>query len=136
MSYAITGLCVKCNDMPCIGVCPVTCFYEGQRWLAISPEQCIDCGACVPVCPTTAIFYTGDLPIDWMVYEDINAVVSGARSADDVDLTRWPAKLKAQVPTVSTWPVITDSHEAMPGTLNLARTDGNPANLDLTPATR
>lgn len=136
MSYAITGLCVKCNDMPCISVCPVNCIYEGQRWLAISPNECIDCGACVPLCPTKAIFYSNSLPFDWMVYEDINALVTGARSAGDLDFRGCPPTLKAKVPTVEIWPVITDRAQAMPGTLNLARTDGNPANLDLTPAAR
>ena len=34
---------------------PVDCIYEGARKLYISPVECIDCGACEPVCPVEAI---------------------------------------------------------------------------------
>ena len=29
-------------------VCPVDCFYEGENFLAINPDECIDCGVCEP----------------------------------------------------------------------------------------
>ena len=32
----------------------------------------IDCGACVPVCPVTAIFTMGDLPEKWNTFIEIN----------------------------------------------------------------
>ena len=32
------------------------CFYEGENMLVIHPEECIDCGVCVPECPAEAIF--------------------------------------------------------------------------------
>ena len=35
--------------------CPVDCIYEGGRKLYINPKECIDCGACEPVCPVEAI---------------------------------------------------------------------------------
>lgn len=38
------------------------CIYEGARALYIQPEECINCGACVPVCPEEAIYYEDDLP--------------------------------------------------------------------------
>lgn len=31
------------------------CIYEGERKLYINPKECIDCGACEPVCPVEAI---------------------------------------------------------------------------------
>jgi len=37
--------------------CPVDCIYEGPRMLYIHPDECVDCGACEPVCPVEAIFY-------------------------------------------------------------------------------
>jgi ferredoxin len=40
----------------------VDCIYEGARSLYIQPEECINCGACVPVCPEEAIYYEDDLP--------------------------------------------------------------------------
>jgi NAD-dependent dihydropyrimidine dehydrogenase PreA subunit len=30
--------------------------------LYVNPAECIDCGACVPVCPTTSIFVVEELP--------------------------------------------------------------------------
>ena len=38
------------------------CIYEGARALYVQPEECIDCGACVPVCPEEAIYHEDDLP--------------------------------------------------------------------------
>jgi len=55
MTYIVTDACVKCKFMDCVEVCPVDCFYEGENFLAISPEECIDCGVCEPECPVDAI---------------------------------------------------------------------------------
>jgi ferredoxin len=41
--------------------------------LYIHPQECIDCGACVPVCPVTAIFPLEDLPEKWANYTQVNA---------------------------------------------------------------
>lgn len=38
------------------------CIYEGARVLYIQPDECINCGACVPVCPEEAIYFDEDLP--------------------------------------------------------------------------
>jgi ferredoxin len=56
--------------MDCIEVCPVDCFYEGENFLVINPEECIDCGVCEPECPVEAILpdTEGDLE-NWV---DIN----------------------------------------------------------------
>ena len=43
-------------DKSCVEDCPVDCIYEGDRKLYINPRECIDCGACEPDCPETAIF--------------------------------------------------------------------------------
>lgn len=42
-------------DKSCVEECPVDCIYEGDRKLYINPKECIDCGACEPVCPVEAI---------------------------------------------------------------------------------
>ena len=39
----------------------------------IDPVECIDCGACVPVCPVSAIFAKDDLPEKWSRFEISNA---------------------------------------------------------------
>ena len=55
MTYIVTDACIKCKYMDCVEVCPDDCFYEGENILAISPEECIDCGVCEPECPVDAI---------------------------------------------------------------------------------
>jgi ferredoxin len=48
-----------------VEVCPVNCFYETADRVVINPDECIDCTACVPVCPVAAIFAEADLPPQW-----------------------------------------------------------------------
>lgn len=62
MTYVITQGCVDQMDRSCIKECPVDCIYEADRQLFINPNECIDCGACEPVCPHNAIYYELDLP--------------------------------------------------------------------------
>jgi ferredoxin len=51
MTYIVTENCIKCKFMDCVEVCPVDCFYEGENFLVINPDECIDCGVCEPECP-------------------------------------------------------------------------------------
>ncbi|HEY7047858.1 MAG TPA: ferredoxin [Jatrophihabitantaceae bacterium] len=62
MPYFVAAECVDVLDRSCIDECPVDCIYEGGRKMYINPSECIDCGACEPVCPVTAI--RSDLRID------------------------------------------------------------------------
>jgi ferredoxin len=55
MTFVVTDNCIKCKYMDCVEVCPVDCFYEGDNMLVIHPDECIDCGVCVPECPAEAI---------------------------------------------------------------------------------
>lgn len=64
MTYVIGLPCVDLKDRACVDECPVDCIYEGGRSLYIQPDECIDCGACEPVCPVEAIYYEDDLPDD------------------------------------------------------------------------
>jgi ferredoxin len=64
MPFIITDPCIGTKDTACVDVCPVDCIhprkdepeYEKMTMLYIHPEECIDCGACVPACPVTAIY--------------------------------------------------------------------------------
>ena len=47
--------------------------FETFPMLYIDPVECIDCGACVPVCPVSAIYAEGDLPDKWTHFQQINA---------------------------------------------------------------
>ncbi len=55
MPYVIAEPCIDVMDKSCVEECPVDCIYEGDRKLYINPMECIDCGACEPVCPVEAI---------------------------------------------------------------------------------
>ena len=76
MTYVITEPCIDVLDKSCVEVCPVDCihFEEGtDRMEYIDPDECIDCGACEPVCPVTAIFAEDDVPDQYKEYTEINA---------------------------------------------------------------
>src|SRR5260370_1171988 len=62
MAYVITEPCIDVKDKACVEVCPVDCIYEGPNQLFIHPDECIDCGACEPVCPVKAIFTEDETP--------------------------------------------------------------------------
>lgn len=72
MTYVIALPCVDVKDRACVEECPVDCIYEGGRSLYIQPDECVDCGACEPVCPVEAIYYEDDLPKEWADYYDAN----------------------------------------------------------------
>ena len=55
MPYVISSACIDVSDQSCVEECPVDCIYVGDRKLYINPKECIDCGACEPVCPVEAI---------------------------------------------------------------------------------
>ena len=73
MAYVIGLPCVDVKDRACVEECPVDCIYEGGRMLYIHPDECIDCGACEPVCPVEAIYYEDDLPAPLQPYLVENA---------------------------------------------------------------
>jgi len=64
MPYVIGAACIDITDKSCIEECPVDCIYEGARKLYINPAECIDCGACEPVCPVEAISQDRRVPAD------------------------------------------------------------------------
>jgi NAD-dependent dihydropyrimidine dehydrogenase PreA subunit len=75
MAYVITEPCIDVKDKTCVEECAVDCIYEGQRMLYIHPDECVDCGACEPVCPVEAIFYEDDVPEQWSVFTAENIQV-------------------------------------------------------------
>ena len=68
MPFVITDPCIGTKDASCVDVCPVDCIhprkdepeFESMTMLYIQPEECIDCGACVPACPVSAIYDSHD----------------------------------------------------------------------------
>jgi NAD-dependent dihydropyrimidine dehydrogenase PreA subunit len=72
VTYVITAECIDILDKSCIEECPVDCIYEGDRMLYIHPEECVDCGACEPVCPQEAIYHEEDVPEESSVFVAVN----------------------------------------------------------------
>ena len=68
MPFIITDPCIETKDTACVDVCPVDCIhprrdeaeFDETTMLFIHPDECIDCGACVPACPVTAIYDSVD----------------------------------------------------------------------------
>ena len=117
MAYIVADPCVKCKYTDCVAVCPVECFYEGENCLIIQPDECIDCGACEPECPTTAIFEESALPEKWNAYIEINAVLSGAKEPGDTDTTGWPENLVTAIKgdAFKVWPQISETKDPLDG---------------------
>ena len=86
MTYVIVEACIGTKDRSCIDVCPVDCIHDDVQLgeateedskdlkLYIDPDECIDCGACEPACPVTAIFAEDDVPDNMKAYTEIEAL--------------------------------------------------------------
>ena len=73
MAYVVTDSCIRCKFTDCVEVCPVDCFHEGPNFLAIDPDECIDCTLCVPECPVNAIYAEDDVPDEQKQFIALNA---------------------------------------------------------------
>ena len=73
MAFIVTDSCIECKHTDCVEVCPVDCFYEGENFLVINPDECIDCGLCEPECPIEAIYADDELPENQIEFIEINA---------------------------------------------------------------
>jgi NAD-dependent dihydropyrimidine dehydrogenase PreA subunit len=74
--FVITQPCIDTTDQSCVEVCPVDCIHfesGADRMLYINPTECIDCGACQPACPVTAIYPEADVPAEMQAFTAINA---------------------------------------------------------------
>lgn len=91
MPHYVTDACIKCKYTDCVSVCPVDCFYEGPNMLVINPDECIDCGVCIPECPVEAII-------------------------DDYEMNNYPDKdwIKINDEMSQQWPNITDQKDPLP----------------------
>ena len=81
VAYIICEPCIGTKDSACVDVCPVDCIHPGKEesgfdsaeMLYIHPDECIDCGACVPACPVEAIFALDETPEKWARFIPLNA---------------------------------------------------------------
>ncbi len=76
MAHVVTSPCFGCKYTDCVVVCPVDAFREGEQMLYIEPDVCIDCGACEPECPVSAIYYEDNVPDHELPFIELNAQMS------------------------------------------------------------
>jgi len=86
VAYVVSRLCRDCVHTACVSVCPVECFYRPKQvserlpnQLYISPDECINCGACLPVCPWEAIYDEPDVPRKFAEDVSLNQLCDKAR---------------------------------------------------------
>ena len=73
MTYVIVEPCIGTKNASCVDVCPVSCIYEAEDMYYINPDECIECGACEPECPVTAIFHESAVPDEWKEFTELDA---------------------------------------------------------------
>ncbi len=97
MAYVVTNNCIQCKHTECVDICPADAFREGSNFLVIDPDECVDCGLCVPECPEEAIFAESELDEKDIHFVQINADLA----------KRWPTILESVSPL--------DDHEKFSG---------------------
>jgi ferredoxin len=107
MTYVVTENCIKCKYQDCVEVCPVDCFYEGENFLVIHPDECIDCGVCEPECPAEAIIPDTEPNLDnWLeinrkfaeVWPNITRKGDAPADADDWNGKKGKTELLSEAP--------------------------------------
>ncbi len=95
MAYVVSEACIKCKFTDCVEVCPTDAFREGPNMLVIDPNECVDCGLCVPECPVEAIAPDTDLPRAQRALVGLNAELAAL----------WPSivEKKPPSPDAETW---------------------------------
>lgn len=103
MTHVVTESCINCRYTDCVDVCPVDCFHEGENFLVINPDECIDCAVCVAECPVNAIYAEEDVPADQTRYIDINDKLS----------KEWPtiSRSKGALNDAEIWKDKNDKHD-------------------------
>ena len=111
MAYIITEPCIGTKDTACVDVCPVDCIhprkdepeFASTEMLYIHPDECIDCGACVPACPVEAIFALDETPDKWKNFIPVNARVLPEVGWKTACLARVRASAGSRVPPRLSW---------------------------------
>lgn len=95
MTYVVTESCIKCKYTDCVKACPVDAFREGDNFLVIDPDECVDCTLCVVRCPVDAIFAKEDVPEDQQMFIRLNEELS----------RQWKSitAIKAPLPDADLW---------------------------------
>ena len=103
MPFVITDPCIETKDSACVDVCPVDCIHPRKdepefaqaTMLYIHPEECIDCGACVPACPVAAIYESHDATPSHQ--KDLIPANTIYRNGDPATITQAEAIVQAHI---------------------------------------
>ena len=100
MTHVVLEACIQCRYTDCVDVCPVDCFKKGPNFLAIDPDECIDCAVCIPECPVEAIVAEEDVPANQQHMIEINAELA----------RKWPtiSRMEGAMPEAEEWSKRTD----------------------------
>lgn len=103
MAFVVTESCIRCKYTDCVEVCPVDCFREGPNFLAIDPDECIDCALCEPECPVNAIMTEDAVPPEQQEFIALNAELS----------KQWPVitSNKGGLPDAEQWKEVKDKRQ-------------------------
>ena len=103
MTYVVTEMCIGCKHTCCVPVCPVDCFREGENFLVIDPDECVDCGLCEIECPVEAIRAKSDLTQDTFHYAQLHATLAKV----------WPPidRAKPALPEADRWARVSGKFE-------------------------
>jgi ferredoxin len=72
MTVVVTDNCRLCRFTECVDVCPAACFHIDDKMVYVDPEECIDCLACIVVCPVKAIYKENELPESLQEWAQLN----------------------------------------------------------------
>lgn len=109
MTHVVTESCINCMYTDCVDVCPVDCFHKSTgplgNFLAIDPDECIDCAVCVAECPVEAIYAEEDVPGDQQAFIKINVDLSA----------KWPTITRSQkpLPDADQWREVKDKQHLL-----------------------
>lgn len=76
MTFVVTENCINCKHTTCVEVCPTDAFREGENFLVIDPDACVDCDLCPAECPVDAIYSEDELPKSQIQFLELNAKLS------------------------------------------------------------
>ena len=95
MTHVVLEACIQCRYTDCVDVCPVDCFKKGPNFLAIDPDECIDCAVCIPECPIEAIVPEEDVPANQQHMIALNAELA----------KKWPTitRMEGALPEADEW---------------------------------
>ena len=119
MPFVVTQACINCKYTDCVDVCPMDCFFEGANFLAINPDECIDCSMCVPECPVGAIVGDHEVALDQQHFIALNTDL--ATRSDWRRITRSQAPL----PDHAYWARIDNKLPLLDSAGASSKSDGN-----------